>query len=70
MIDSFVRAFSDNNSNHNDVEPEIHNSNIRMIIDTEITTDQYQNFTFGSCLVQIKICTRFKEDWYLFYGDI
>jgi len=70
MTDIFVRAFSDNNSNHNDVEPEIHNQNIRMIIDTETTIDRYQNLTFGSCLIQIKTSTGFKEEWYLFYGDI
>jgi len=70
MNDIFVRAFSDNYSDHNDVEPEFHNPNIRMIIDTETTTDQYQNLTFGSCLIQTKISTGFKEEWYLFYGDI
>jgi len=70
MTDIFVRAFSDNYSNHNDIEDEIHNSNIRMIIDTETTTDQYQNLTFGSCLIQTKMSTEFKEKWYLFYGDI
>jgi len=41
MIDIFVRAFSDNYSNHNDIEPETHNPNIRIIIDTETTIDQY-----------------------------
>ena len=61
MTDIFVRAFSDNNSNHNDVEPEIHNQNIRMIIDTETTIDRYQNLTFGSCLIQTRISTGFKE---------
>jgi len=57
MTDIFIRAFSDNYSNHNDIELEIHNPNIRMIIDTETTIDQYQNLTFGSCLIQIKINT-------------
>jgi len=70
MTDIFVRAFSYNYSDHNDVEPEIHNPNIRMIIDTETTTDPYQNLTFGSCLIQTKISSRVKEDWYVFYGDI
>jgi len=70
MSDIFVRAFSDNYSNHKDKEPEIHNSNIIMTIDTETTIDQYQNLTFGSCLIQTKISSGFKEDWYLFYGDI
>jgi len=41
-----------------------------MIIDTETTTDRYQNLTFGSCLIQTKTSTGFKEEWYLFYGDI
>ena len=70
MTDIFVRAFSDKYSNHISKEPEIHNPNIRMIIDTETTTDRYQNLTFGSCLIQTKISTGFKEEWYLFYGDI
>jgi len=78
MTDIFVRAFSDNYSNHNDkqnnkqnsTEPEIHNPDIRMIIDTETTIDQYQNLTFGSCLIQKKISSGFKEEWYLFYSDI
>jgi len=70
MSDIFVRAFSDNYSNHNDIEEETHNPNIRMIIDTETTTDQYQNLTFGSCLIQTKTSTGFKEEWYLFYGNI
>ena len=62
MTDIFVRAFSDNYSDHNDVEPEFQNPNIRMTIDTETTTDQYQNLTFGSCLIQTKISTGFKEE--------
>jgi len=70
MTDIFVRTFSDNYSDHNDVEPEFHNPNIRIIIDTETTTDQNQNLTFGSCLIQTKISTGFKEEWYLFYRDI
>ena len=70
MTDIFVRAFSDIYSNHNNIAPEIHNSSIRMFIDTETTVDRYQNLTFGSCLIQTKISTGFKEDRYLFYGDI
>jgi len=70
MCDIFVRAFTDNYSNHNDFDNEIHNSNIRMFIDAETTTDQYQNLTFGSCLIQIKINGQIKEDWCVFYGDI
>jgi hypothetical protein len=70
MSDIFVRAFSDNNSFHNGVKPEIHNQNIRMYIDTETTIDQFQNLTFGSCLIQRQTSSGVKEDWYLFYGDI
>jgi len=70
MTDIFVRVFSNNYPNHDDINDEIHNPNIRMFIDTETTTDRYQNLTFGSCLIQTKISTGFKEDRYLFYGDI
>jgi len=71
MSDIFVRAFSNNNSNHNDFDNEIHNQNIRMFIDTETTTtDRYQNLTLGSCLIQTKTSVGNKEEWYLFYGDI
>jgi len=70
MIDIFLRAFSDIYSDHNDVEPEIHNPNIRMTIDTETTTDRYLNLTLGSCLVQTKTSAGLREEWYLFYGDI
>jgi hypothetical protein len=70
MTDIFLRAFSDINSNHTDVEPETHNPNIRMYIDTETTTDSYQNLTFGSCLIQKQTSSGVKEEWYLFYGDI
>jgi hypothetical protein len=70
MSDIFLRAFSDNDFNHNHAEPEPHNPNIRIFIDTETTTDRYQNLTFGSCLIQTKTSTGLKEEWYLFYGDI
>jgi hypothetical protein len=70
MSDIFVRAFSDNYLNHNDIDDETHNPTIRMIIDAETTTDQYQNLTFGSCLIQTKTSAGFKEEWYLFYENI
>ncbi|MHB8371414.1 MAG: hypothetical protein ACYDAO_00080 [Thermoplasmataceae archaeon] len=70
MSDIFVRAFADNSSEYKHKEEEYHNHNIRMTIDTETTIDQYQNLTFGSCLIQTKISTGFKEEWYLFYSDI
>jgi len=70
MSDIFVRAFSDNYSKHKDTKRDNHNSNIRMIIDTETTIDQYQNLNFGSSLIQTKISSGFKEEWYLFYGNI
>ena len=70
MSDIFVRAYTDNRSEFKPKEPEYHNSNITLILDTETTVDQYQNLTFGSCLIRTKISTGFKETWYLFYGDI
>ena len=70
MSDIFVRAFADNSSEYKHKEKEYHNHNIRMTIDTETTIDQYQNLTFGSCLIQTKISTGFKDEWYLFYGNI
>ncbi|AKA49670.1 hypothetical protein IX51_11800 [uncultured archaeon] len=70
MSDIFVRAYTDNRSELKHKEPESHNSNIVLILDTETTTDQYQNLNFGSCLIRTRISTGFKEDWYLFYGDI
>jgi hypothetical protein len=70
MTDIFLRAFSDINFNHTDVEPETHNPNIRMYIDTETTTDSYQNLTFGSCLIQTKTSTGVRDVWYIFYGDL
>ena len=70
MSDIFVRAYTDNRSEFMHKEPEYHNPNIVMILDTETTIDQYQNLTFGSSLIRTKISTGFKEDWYLFYGDI
>jgi hypothetical protein len=69
MSDIFVRAFSDNYSTHK-VKNESHNSNIRLIIDTETTIDRYQNLTFGACLIQTKTSAGFKEEWFLFYGNI
>jgi len=68
MTDIFVRAFSDNYSKHNNKKPENHESKIRMTIDTETSSDQYQNLHFGSCLIKTKISSGFKEEWYLFYG--
>ncbi len=70
MSDIFVRAFSSNKKKKYTKEPENHYSNIRLIFDTETTIDQYQNLTFGSCLIQTKLSTGIKEKWYLFYGDI
>ena len=70
MTDIFVRAFTDNSTEYRRKDPENHNPNIRLIFDTETTTDQYQNLTFGSCLIETKISSGFKEEWYLFYGDI
>ena len=70
MSDIFVRAFSSNKKKKYTKEPENHYSNIRLIFDTETTTDQYQNLLFGSCLIQTKLSTGIKDEWYLFYGDI
>ena len=70
MSDIFVRAFTKNKKEKHIKEPEDHNVNIRLIFDNETTIDQYQNLTFGSCLIQTKISTGIKEKWYLFYGDI
>ena len=70
MTDIFVRAFSLNNREKHVKETENHNPNVRLIFDTETTTDRYQNLTFGSCLIQTKISTGIKEEWYLFYGNI
>ena len=70
MTDIFVRAYTDNRSEFKHNEPDYHNPNITLILDTETTIDQYQNLTFGSCLIRTKISTGFKEDWYLYYGDI
>ncbi|MGP6220500.1 hypothetical protein [Caldiplasma sukawensis] len=70
MCDIFVRVFTGNNKEKHTIEPENHNRNIRLIFDTETTIDQYQNLTFGSCLIQKKISTGIKEEWYLFYGNI
>ena len=70
MSDIFVRAFSSNKKKKYTKEPENHNTNIRLIFDTETTIDQYQNLTFGSCVIKTKISNGIKEKWYLFYGDI
>lgn len=70
MSDIFVRAYTDNRSESKHKEPDYHNPNITLVLDTETTIDQYQNLTFGSCLIRTMISTGFKEDWYLFYGDI
>jgi len=70
MTDIFVRAFTKNKREKRGKEPEDHNANLRLIFDTETTIDQYQNLTFGSCLIQTKLSTGIKEKWYLFYGDI
>ena len=70
MSDIYVRAFTDNKTEFKHNEPKNHNKNIRLIFDTETTIDQYQNLNFGSCLIQTKISTGFKEEWYLFYGNI
>ena len=70
MSDIFVRAFTKNKKEKRVKESEDHNANIRLIFDTETTIDQYQNLTFGSCLIQTKLNTGIKEKWYLFYGDI
>ena len=70
MSDIFVRAFSPNKKKKYTKEPENHNTNIRLIFDTETTIDQYQNLLFGSCLIQTKLSTGIKVKWYLFYGDI
>ncbi|PMP74703.1 MAG: hypothetical protein C0180_03490 [Aciduliprofundum sp.] len=70
MSDIFVRAFTDNKNDFKENEEETHNHNIRLIIDTETTIDQYQNLTFGSCLIQTQISSGLKEEWYIFYGNI
>ncbi|MBD6956391.1 MAG: hypothetical protein F9Y92_07145 [Thermoplasmatales archaeon] len=70
MSDIFVRAFTDNKNDFKENEEETHNHNIRLIIDTETTIDQYQNLTFGSWLIQTQISSGFKEEWYIFYGNI
>jgi hypothetical protein len=70
MSDIFVRAYTDNRPEFKYKEPDYHNPNITLVLDTETTIDQYQNLTFGSCLIRTKISTGFKEDWYLYYGDI
>ena len=66
MNDIFVRAFTGNEKKKHTKDPENHNTNIRLIFDTETTIDQYQNLTFGSCAIQIKTSTGIKEKWYLF----
>ena len=70
MNDIFVRAFTDNKPVSKPKDPENHNKNIQLILDTETTVDQYQNLTFGSCLIQTDISTGIKEERCLFYGDI
>lgn len=70
MSDIFVRAYTDNRSEFKNKKTEYHNPNIVLILDTETTIDQYQNLTFGSCLIRTKISNGFKDEWYLFYGDI
>ena len=70
MSDIFVRAFTGNKKETHAKEPENHIINYRLIFDTETTIDQYQNLTFGSCLIQKKISTGIKDEWYLFYDNI
>ena len=70
MTDIFVRAFTDYERKAKSIQSDNHNPNIQLIFDTETTTDQYQNLLFGSCLVRTKISSGFKEEWYLFYGDV
>ena len=70
MSDIFVRAFTGNKKETHAKEPENHNTTIKLIFDTETTIDQYQNLTFGSCVIQTRISTGIKEKWYLFYGNI
>ena len=70
MTDIFVRAYTNNIHKDKGKYQEDHETNIRLIFDTETTVDQYQNLTFGSCLIQTRISSGFKEEWYLFYGDI
>ena len=70
MNDIFVRAFTGNGKKKHTKDRENHNTNIRLIFDTETTIDQYQNLTFGSCAIQIKTSTGIKEEWYLFYANI
>ena len=70
MTDIFVRALTFDNKVYEHKIDDIHDSNTRLIIDTETTTDQYQNLTFGSCLIQTKISTGYNEEWFLFYGNI
>ncbi|MEM3573574.1 MAG: hypothetical protein QXJ62_05025 [Nitrososphaeria archaeon] len=70
MTNIFVRAFTDSFSESSHIEEINHNPDIQLILDTETTTDQYQNLTFGSCLIKTKISSGFKVEWYLFYGNI
>ena len=70
MNDIFLRAYTDHILKNKGKYQEDHNPNIRLILDTETTVDQYQNITFGSCLIQTRTSSGFKEEWYLFYGDI
>ena len=61
MSDIFVRAFTGNKKETHAKEPENHNTTIKLIFDTETTIDQYQNLTFGSCVIQTRISTGIKE---------
>ena len=70
MNDIFLRAYTDHILKNKGKFEENHNANIKLILDTETTVDQYQNLTFGSCLIQTRTSSGFKEEWYLFYGDI
>jgi hypothetical protein len=70
MNDIFLRAYTDHILKNKGKFEENHNANIKLILDTETTVDQYQNLTFGSCLIQTITSSGFKEEWYLFYGDI
>ena len=70
MTDIFVRAFTDYEHKAKSIQSDNHNPNFQLIFDTETTTDQNQNLLFGSCLIRIKISSGFKEEWYLFYGNI
>ncbi|MEM3845432.1 MAG: hypothetical protein QXU98_07005 [Candidatus Parvarchaeota archaeon] len=70
MTDVFVRAFTDTDSKSSHREEINHNPDVQLIFNTETTTDQYQNLTFGSCLIKTKISSGFKEEWHLFYGNI